>query len=138
MNYLVIYSQLFDMQNICKNVIVDLKRHIYIKPSFLHLCVLSCVCSWVWAGSLNMSVLGVHCAQLCARLTMEGRVQEAQRQLKAQQDLLKDIRYGKPPQTALFYIICVCIKYISLNVYLTVNRSRALKKRVSMGTGSAP
>ncbi len=85
-----------------------------------------------------MSVLGVHCAQLCARLTMEGRVQEAQRQLKAQQDLLKDIRYGKPPQTALFYIICVCIKYISLNVYLTVNRSRALKKRVSMGTGSAP
>uniref|UniRef100_A0A673HE47 Si:dkey-9k7.3 n=1 Tax=Sinocyclocheilus rhinocerous TaxID=307959 RepID=A0A673HE47_9TELE len=47
--------------------------------------------SWVWAGSLNMSVLGVHCAQLCARLTMEGRVQEAQRQLRAQQDLLKDI-----------------------------------------------
>uniref|UniRef100_A0A8B9LKX3 Circularly permutated Ras protein 1-like n=1 Tax=Astyanax mexicanus TaxID=7994 RepID=A0A8B9LKX3_ASTMX len=48
--------------------------------------------SWVWAGSLNMSVLGVHCAQLCARLTMEGRIQEAQSQLKAQQDLLKDIR----------------------------------------------
>lgn len=39
-----------------------------------------------------MAVLGVHCAQLCARLTMEGRIQEAQRQLKAQQDLLKDIR----------------------------------------------
>ncbi|XP_031688476.1 uncharacterized protein LOC116375314 isoform X4 [Oncorhynchus kisutch] len=47
--------------------------------------------SWVWAGSLNMSVLGVHCAQLCARLTMKGRVHEAQRQLRAQQDLLKDI-----------------------------------------------
>ncbi|KAG1959309.1 circularly permutated Ras protein 1 [Pimephales promelas] len=52
--------------------------------------------SWVWAGSLNMSVLGVHCAQLCARLTMEGRVQEAQRQLRAQQDLLKDIGQQKP------------------------------------------
>ncbi|XP_055794969.1 circularly permutated Ras protein 1-like isoform X2 [Salvelinus fontinalis] len=47
--------------------------------------------SWVWAGSLNMSVLGVHCAQLCARLTMKGRVHEAQRQLRAQQVLLKDI-----------------------------------------------
>ncbi|KTF83436.1 hypothetical protein cypCar_00028336, partial [Cyprinus carpio] len=43
-----------------------------------------------------MSVLGVHCAQLCARLTMEGRVQEAQRQLRAQQDLLKDISQQKP------------------------------------------
>ncbi|XP_052458484.1 circularly permutated Ras protein 1 [Carassius gibelio] len=52
--------------------------------------------SWVWAGSLNISVLGVHCAQLCARLTMEGRVQEAQRQLRAQQDLLKDISQQKP------------------------------------------
>ncbi|XP_076828500.1 circularly permutated Ras protein 1 [Brachyhypopomus gauderio] len=52
--------------------------------------------SWVWAGSLNMSVLGVHCAQLCARLTMEGRIQEAQRQLQAQQDLLKDISEQKP------------------------------------------
>lgn len=40
-----------------------------------------------------MAVLGVHCAQLCASLTMEGRVQEAQRQLKAQQDLLNQIRY---------------------------------------------
>uniref|UniRef100_A0A8C4HBF9 VWFA domain-containing protein n=1 Tax=Dicentrarchus labrax TaxID=13489 RepID=A0A8C4HBF9_DICLA len=39
------------------------------------------------AGSLNMAVLGVHCAQLCASLTMEGRVQEAQRQLRAQQEL---------------------------------------------------
>ncbi|XP_017565338.1 circularly permutated Ras protein 1 isoform X1 [Pygocentrus nattereri] len=52
--------------------------------------------SWVWAGSLNMSVLGVHCAQLCARLTMEGRILEAQNQLKAQQDLLKDISEQKP------------------------------------------
>ncbi|XP_030635089.1 circularly permutated Ras protein 1 [Chanos chanos] len=52
--------------------------------------------SYVWAGSLNMSVLGVHCAQLCARLTMEGRIQEAQNQLKAQQDLLKDISEQKP------------------------------------------
>ncbi|KAA0723045.1 Circularly permutated [Triplophysa tibetana] len=52
--------------------------------------------SWVWAGSLNMSVLGVHCAQLCARLTMEGKVKEAQRQLRAQQDLLKDISERKP------------------------------------------
>ncbi|XP_051571574.1 circularly permutated Ras protein 1-like isoform X1 [Myxocyprinus asiaticus] len=52
--------------------------------------------SWVWVGSLNMSVLAVHCAQLCARLTMEGKVQEAQRQLRAQQDLLKDISEQKP------------------------------------------
>ncbi|KAG5260954.1 hypothetical protein AALO_G00298360 [Alosa alosa] len=52
--------------------------------------------SWVWAGSLNMGVLGVHCAQLCARLTMEGRVLEAQNQLRAQQDLLKDISQQKP------------------------------------------
>ncbi|KAI1888364.1 hypothetical protein AGOR_G00184240 [Albula goreensis] len=52
--------------------------------------------SWVWAGSLNMGVLGVHCAQLCARLTMEGRVLEAQRQLRAQQDLLKDISEQRP------------------------------------------
>lgn len=40
-----------------------------------------------------MNVLGVHCAQLCASLTMEGRVQEAQSQLKAQQDLVDQIRY---------------------------------------------
>lgn len=59
--------------------------------------------SWVWAGSLNMAVLGVHCAQLCARLTMEGRIQEAQRQLKAQQDLLKDIR-------------CVCVEVCAESV----------------------
>ncbi|XP_066537693.1 circularly permutated Ras protein 1 [Hoplias malabaricus] len=52
--------------------------------------------SWVWAGSLNMSVLGVHCAQLCGRLTMDGRIQEAQSLLRAQQDLLKDISEQKP------------------------------------------
>lgn len=40
-----------------------------------------------------MAVLGVHCAQLCASLTMEGRVKEAQMQLKAQQDLLNQVRY---------------------------------------------
>lgn len=40
-----------------------------------------------------MAVLDVHCAQLCASLTMEGKVQEAQRQLKAQQDLLQQVRY---------------------------------------------
>lgn len=70
-----------------------------------------------------MSVLGVHCAQLCARLTMEGRVQEAQRQLKAQQDLLKDIRYGKPPQTALFYIICVCIERVFIALLMFISQS---------------
>lgn len=43
-----------------------------------------------------MAVLGVHCAQLCASLTMEGRVQEAQRQLRAQQDLIDQIRYNEP------------------------------------------
>ncbi|KAJ8392177.1 hypothetical protein AAFF_G00077450 [Aldrovandia affinis] len=52
--------------------------------------------SWVWAGSLNMGVLGVHCVQLCARLTMEGRVLEAQKQLRAQQDLIKDISEQRP------------------------------------------
>lgn len=40
-----------------------------------------------------MVVLGVHCAQLCASLTMEGRVEEAQRHLNAQQDLHEQIRY---------------------------------------------
>ncbi|XP_067435384.1 circularly permutated Ras protein 1 [Thunnus thynnus] len=52
--------------------------------------------SRIWAGSLNMAVLGVHCAQLCATLTMEGRVQEAQSQLKVQQDLLKQISKQRP------------------------------------------
>lgn len=48
-----------------------------------------------------MAVLGVHCAQLCARLTMEGRVQEAQRQLNSQQDLHKQIRYCCPSTSIL-------------------------------------
>ncbi|KAK5893173.1 hypothetical protein CgunFtcFv8_006069 [Champsocephalus gunnari] len=52
----------------------------------------------IWAGSLNMAVLGVHSAQLCARLTMEGRVQEAQRQLKDQQHLLRLISKQRPIQ----------------------------------------
>lgn len=43
--------------------------------------------------SLNMAVLGVHCAQLCASLTMKGRVEEAQRQLTMQQELQNQIRY---------------------------------------------
>ncbi|XP_030018699.1 circularly permutated Ras protein 1-like [Sphaeramia orbicularis] len=54
--------------------------------------------SQIWAGSLSMAVLGVHCAQLCARLTMEGRVQDAQRELRAQQDLLQRISQQKPIQ----------------------------------------
>ncbi|TNM93721.1 hypothetical protein fugu_001897 [Takifugu bimaculatus] len=48
---------------------------------------------WLSTTSLNMVVLGVHCAQLCASLTMEGRVEEAQRHLNAQQDLHDQIRY---------------------------------------------
>lgn len=40
-----------------------------------------------------MAVLGVHCAQLCASLTMEGRVEEAQRHLNVQQELQNQIRY---------------------------------------------
>ncbi|KAG7233379.1 hypothetical protein INR49_007109 [Caranx melampygus] len=48
--------------------------------------------SRMWAGNFNMAVLGVHCAQICASLTMEGRVQEAQSKLRAQQDLLERIR----------------------------------------------
>uniref|UniRef100_A0A3Q0R1N0 VWFA domain-containing protein n=1 Tax=Amphilophus citrinellus TaxID=61819 RepID=A0A3Q0R1N0_AMPCI len=50
------------------------------------------------ASRLNMAVLGVHCAQLCASLTMEGQVQEAQRQLKAQQDLLQQVSKWRPIQ----------------------------------------
>ncbi|XP_034020768.1 circularly permutated Ras protein 1 isoform X2 [Thalassophryne amazonica] len=55
-------------------------------------------CSQIWAGSLNMAVLGVHCAQLCASLTMAGQVKEAQRNLKMQQDLLKHISKQRPIQ----------------------------------------
>ncbi|XP_047448203.1 circularly permutated Ras protein 1 [Mugil cephalus] len=54
--------------------------------------------SRVIAGTLNLAVLGVHCAQLCASLTMEGRVQEAQRQLNAQQDLLQQVSKLRPIQ----------------------------------------
>ncbi|XP_059210695.1 circularly permutated Ras protein 1 [Centropristis striata] len=54
------------------------------------------VCSRVCAGSLNMAVLGVHCAQLCASLTMEGRVHEAQSLLRAQQDLHTQISKRRP------------------------------------------
>ncbi|XP_030609861.1 circularly permutated Ras protein 1 isoform X1 [Archocentrus centrarchus] len=55
-------------------------------------------CSRISASRLNMAVLGVHCAQLCASLTMEGQVQEAQRQLKAQQDLLQQVSKWRPIQ----------------------------------------
>lgn len=48
---------------------------------------------WVSIEGLNMAVLGVHCAQLCASLTMEGRVEEAQRHLNVQQELQNQIRY---------------------------------------------
>lgn len=47
---------------------------------------------------LNMTVLAVHCAQLCASLTMEGRVKEAQRQLAAHQELLRHISKLRPIQ----------------------------------------
>uniref|UniRef100_A0A3Q1FI70 Circularly permutated Ras protein 1-like n=1 Tax=Acanthochromis polyacanthus TaxID=80966 RepID=A0A3Q1FI70_9TELE len=50
----------------------------------------------VLIGRLNTAVLGVHSAQLCAFLTMEGRVEEAQRQLKAQQHLLTLISRLRP------------------------------------------
>ncbi|XP_069374439.1 circularly permutated Ras protein 1 isoform X2 [Paralichthys olivaceus] len=56
-------------------------------------------CSRIGAGSFNMAVLGVHGAQLCASLTMEGRVQDAQKQLKAQQDLLTQISEQRPIET---------------------------------------
>ncbi|XP_053271875.1 circularly permutated Ras protein 1 isoform X1 [Pleuronectes platessa] len=55
--------------------------------------------SRVGVGSFNMAVLGVHGAQLCAGLTMEGRVQDAQKQLKAQQDLLTQISEQRPIAT---------------------------------------
>ncbi|XP_017294693.1 circularly permutated Ras protein 1 isoform X2 [Kryptolebias marmoratus] len=54
--------------------------------------------SRVLPGRLNTAVLGVHCAQLCASLTMEGRVREARKQLKAQQDLLRQISKLRPIQ----------------------------------------
>uniref|UniRef100_A0A3B3TSG1 Si:dkey-9k7.3 n=1 Tax=Poecilia latipinna TaxID=48699 RepID=A0A3B3TSG1_9TELE len=54
--------------------------------------------SQILLGRLNTAVLAVHCAQLCAGLTMEGRVTEAQRQLAAQQDLLHHISKLRPIQ----------------------------------------
>lgn len=62
-----------------------------------------CFRSQLWPGSLNMAILSVHCAQLCARLTMEGHVQEAQRQLKAQHDLLSQVRYDDPSDELCSY-----------------------------------
>ncbi|RXM36395.1 von Willebrand factor C and EGF domain-containing protein [Acipenser ruthenus] len=41
--------------------------------------------------SLNVAVLGVHCAQLTARLTMDGRVREAHKEVLAQRELLQDM-----------------------------------------------
>nr|XP_040039111.1 circularly permutated Ras protein 1 isoform X1 [Gasterosteus aculeatus aculeatus] len=67
-------------------------------------------CSSIPAGSLNVAVLGVHCAQLCASLTRGGGVQEAQRHLKAQQ---------------------TCTNR-------SVNRGPLKRKRTSMGTGWTP
>ncbi|XP_011490972.2 circularly permutated Ras protein 1 isoform X3 [Oryzias latipes] len=52
--------------------------------------------SRILLGDLNVAVLGVHCAQLCASLTMEGRVKEAKKHLKTQQDLLKQVRLFHP------------------------------------------
>ncbi|KAF6735258.1 Circularly permutated Ras protein 1 [Oryzias melastigma] len=49
-------------------------------------------------GDLNVAVLGVHCAQLCASLTMEGRVKEAKKHLKTQKDLLKQVGKLRPIQ----------------------------------------
>ncbi|XP_029943934.1 circularly permutated Ras protein 1 [Salarias fasciatus] len=54
------------------------------------------VSSQIQANRLNMAVLGVHCAQLCASLTMNGRVQEAQKQLKAHQDLMEQVSKLRP------------------------------------------
>uniref|UniRef100_A0A665VRT7 Uncharacterized protein n=1 Tax=Echeneis naucrates TaxID=173247 RepID=A0A665VRT7_ECHNA len=53
-------------------------------------------CSRIRASRVNVAILSVHCAQLCACLTMEGRVREAQMQLKAQQDLLEQISKHRP------------------------------------------
>ncbi|XP_029382395.1 circularly permutated Ras protein 1 [Echeneis naucrates] len=52
--------------------------------------------SRIRASRVNVAILSVHCAQLCACLTMEGRVREAQMQLKAQQDLLEQISKHRP------------------------------------------
>lgn len=82
---------------ILKRVIILIVRSFVVfvldRQSFIFLFLIYALWSRISTGSLNMAVLGVHCAQLCASLTMEGRVQEAQRQLKAQQDLVDQIRY---------------------------------------------
>lgn len=73
------------------------------------------VSSQLWPGSLNMAILSVHYAQLCARLTMEGRVQEAQRQLKAQHDLLNQVRYDEASdQLWSFFFPLKCSCYLNL------------------------
>ncbi|XP_015247138.1 PREDICTED: circularly permutated Ras protein 1-like [Cyprinodon variegatus] len=54
--------------------------------------------SQILLGRLNVAVLAVHWAQLCASLTMDGRVKEAQRHLAAQQDLLRHISKLRPIQ----------------------------------------
>ncbi|KAK5608179.1 hypothetical protein CRENBAI_003088 [Crenichthys baileyi] len=54
--------------------------------------------SQILLGKLNVTVLAVHWAQLCASLTMDGRVKQAQRQLAAQQDLLSHISKLRPIQ----------------------------------------
>ncbi|RXN21459.1 circularly permutated Ras 1-like protein [Labeo rohita] len=89
-------------------------------------------------SSLNMSVLGVHCAQLCARLTMEGRVQEAQRQLRAQQDLLKDISQQKPsPKEESIYgnwistMSMICEDLTTVNQNTTETDTRAASRTPS-------
>nr|XP_005988053.1 PREDICTED: circularly permutated Ras protein 1-like isoform X2 [Latimeria chalumnae] len=41
--------------------------------------------------SINILVLGIHAAQLSARLTMEGRVKEAQREVMAQKELIQKV-----------------------------------------------
>ncbi|MEQ2221671.1 hypothetical protein ILYODFUR_018109 [Ilyodon furcidens] len=56
------------------------------------------ISSQILLGKLNVAVLAVHWTQLCASLTMEGRVKQAQRQLAAQQDLLSYLSKLRPIQ----------------------------------------
>ncbi|XP_028649621.1 circularly permutated Ras protein 1 [Erpetoichthys calabaricus] len=55
--------------------------------------------SFLTEDNLNMEVLKVHFAQLSARLTMQGRVKEAQEQVLAQQELLRTIGRQNPINT---------------------------------------
>ncbi|KAG2462174.1 HMCN1 protein, partial [Polypterus senegalus] len=55
--------------------------------------------SFLTEDNLNMEVLKVHFAQLSARLTMQGRVKEAQQQVLAQQELLRTIGRQNPINT---------------------------------------